>query len=89
MAYIDGNRIPAILGVSSADGASVIPVYGNETNNSLKVDDDTTGSSFGDTDDKRDDNRKVAFMAVSAVDGDTLVPIYVDPVTNKLLINSN
>jgi len=89
MTVIDQNRVPAALGVSNANGSSVIPVYGNPANNAMKADDNTTGSDLGGNPDPRDANRKVAFMAVSSVDGVTPVAVYVDSATNKLLINSN
>lgn len=88
MTVIDNNRIPALLGVSNADGSTVLPVYGNASNNSLSVDDNTTGTDRGGNPDPRDANRKVAFFAVSSVDGVTPVAVYVDSATNKLLINS-
>ena len=84
----DENRIPVMQGISNADGSTVLPVYGTASNNSLVINDGTTGSDLGPTYDKRDENRKVAFMAVSATDGVTPVPIYVDSITNGLLITT-
>lgn len=89
MTVIDNNRIPAMLAVSDADGSSVLPVYANAATNSLKVDDDVTGSDLGGNPDPRDENRKIAFFAVSAVDGVTPVAVYCDSVTNALLIRSS
>lgn len=83
----DGNKVPALLAVSNADGSTTLPVFANVVTQALMVDLDTTGSDLSDAPGKRDENRVVAFMAVSSVDGITPVPIYVDSVTNALLID--
>lgn len=85
----DQNHIPTLLALSNADGETILPVYGNATNNALAADDDTGGSDLSGDIEERDQNRVPVFMAVSAVDGVTPVPIYLDPTGNKLLINSN
>lgn len=88
MAYeiIDENRIPVALGVSNADGETIIPIQANPVTCALKTDKSIGGSDLGQGNDKRDENRKVAFMAVSAVDGVTPVAIYADSVTGALLV---
>ena len=85
----DKNKVPTLLATSNADGTTVLPVEANPTNNSLKVDDDTTGSDLSDVPTRRDENKVPAFMAVSDVDGVTPVPVYIDSVTSGLLIDSN
>lgn len=89
MTILDENRIPTIQAVSNSDGITPLNVCADDTDHSLCVDDNTTGSDLGPANDVRDENRKVAFIAVSAVDGITPVPVYLDSATNKLLINSH
>jgi len=86
--YLDENRISAILAISNDDGETILPVYGNPANHSLKVDDTGGGSDNGTPTYMKDDNRRVAFYAVSAVDGETPVAVYVDSATNQLLITT-
>lgn len=85
---LDENRIPVALGVSDTDGTTIVPIKANATGNSLCTLKGTTGTDYGQGDDKRDENRKVAFMAVSAVDGVTPVAIYADSVTGALLVKT-
>lgn len=83
----DENHVPTLLGVSSSDGVTTIPIQVDSAH-TLQVDDNTTGSDLGPTDDKRDQNFVPALMAVSSTDGVTPVIVYADA-TGKLLINSN
>lgn len=78
-----------MLGVSNADGSTMLPVYIDPTTHFLAVDDDTTGSDLSGDNALRDENRVTGLLAVSDADGVTPVPVYVDSITNELLINSN
>lgn len=83
----DENNVPTLLGVSSTDGATVIPI-GVTVVHKLKVADGTTGSDLGPTNAKRDQNNVPTLMGVSSVDGVTPVPIYSDDM-GHLLIDTN
>lgn len=86
---LDENRIPVAIGVSNADGTTLLPIKAMSATNSLMVSDGVGGTDKSTNSiDPRDENRKVAFFAVSAVDGVTPVAIYCDSTTNALLITS-
>ena len=85
----DENRITVMQAVLQSDGVTITPVQGNASNKSLKVDNNTTGTSQATIlNDPRDGNYRVAFWATSSVDGVTPVAVYCDS-SGKLLINSN
>lgn len=84
----DNNYVPALLGTLNTDGNTVVAVKVNPSNNSLKVVDNTTGSSFTSTTSQRDANRVTSIWATSSADG--ITPIYVATDSNgNLLIDSN
>lgn len=86
---VDGNRVPCLQAVSSADGRTVVPVTADAARNVLSVDDNTTGTSQADmTEDPRNGNYVTALWATSSADGVTPVAVYADA-DGKLLINSN
>ena len=83
----DENHVTTELGVSNADGVTLIPLEATVgIHNRLRIDDGLLGSDLSGDVDARDENRVVAFMAVSAVDGVTPVPVYADAVTKRLLV---
>jgi len=85
----DQNNIPTLLTILESDGTTIVPVKANlSSNNSLQVDDNTTGSDLGPDYALRDDNFIPVLMAVSSVDGSTPVPIY-GTADGKILIDSN
>lgn len=83
----DGNHVPTLI-ASGTDGASIVRVKVNPTNNSMEVDNNTTGSDNGPSNALRDQNSVPVILAVSSVDGFTPVAVYADA-TGKLLIDSN
>lgn len=84
----DNNSVPTLTGILNTDGETSTRVKVNVSNsNSMKVDDDTTGSDNGPTDAKRDDNRVPVAMVASEVDG-TPVALYANS-DGDLLIDSN
>lgn len=84
----DNNRVATLIGTLNTDGITPVSIKANPANNSLKTDDNTTGSSFTSTTSQRDANRIPAFWAVSSADGTT--PIYVVTDSNgNLLIDSS
>lgn len=84
----DNNHVPTLIGTLGTDGVTPISVTVNPLNNALKVDDNTTGTSFTSTSAKRDNNRVSAVWGVSSADG--LTPIYIGTdVNGQLLIDSN
>lgn len=88
MAKRDENRIPTLQAVLNTDGETPINLEVNvASNNSLMVDNNTTGSDNGPADAKRDDNRIPVAMAVSEIDGVTPVVLYVNS-SGELLIDS-
>jgi len=85
----DQNGVSTLLGVLDTDGETLVRVKVNvSSNNSLQVDDNTTGSDNGPSISPRDDNFVPALIAVSSVDGVTPVVVYADT-NGKLLIDSN
>ena len=85
----DDNNVPTMLAVLNTDGTSLVRVRINTSaSNSLKVDDNTTGSDNGPSRSLRDENFVTSMMAVSSVDGVTPVVLYTDS-DGKLLIDSN
>lgn len=85
----DQNGVSTLLGVLDSDGETLVRVKVNESsNNSLQVDDNTTGSDNGPSIAPRDQNFVPALIAVSSVDGVTPVVVYADT-NGKLLIDSN
>lgn len=83
----DNNRVTTLLGTLNSDGSTVVSVGVNPTNHGLKVDDNTTGSSFTASSAQRDANRVTALWGTSSIDGVTPVYIATDS-TGKLLIDS-
>lgn len=85
----DENGVSTLLGVLDSDGETLVRVKVNTgSNNSLKVDDDFTGSDNGPAIAPRDENFVPALIAVSSVDGVTPVVVYADS-NGHLLIDSN
>ena len=85
----DENGVSTLLGVLNTDGETLVRVKVNAgSNNSLKVDDNTTGSDNGPDIAPRDQNFIPAVMALSSVDGVTPVVVYSDS-NGNLLIDSN
>lgn len=83
----DENQIPTIMGTLNTDGSTPTPIKVNATNNSLKVEDNSTGSDLSGDVAYRDENRVPVLIAVSSSDGITPVPIYATS-EGKLLIDS-
>lgn len=83
----DENSVPTIIGALNTNGTTVVPIKINSSSNALQVDDNTTGTDHGPTNDLRDENSVHALMAVSSADGKTPIVLYVDS-TGHLLINS-
>jgi hypothetical protein len=86
----DKNHKSTIIGVSNVNGTTIIPIYGNPATKSLKVDDNTTGSDYGNNQGIAmiDENRINVATALSSADDGSIIELYGDPITNKLLINS-
>lgn len=85
----DQNNIPTLTGVLNTTGASIVRVKANPaTNNSLKIDNNTTGSDNGPSRALRDENFVPTMLAVSSVDGVTPVVVYASS-DGKLLVDSN
>jgi hypothetical protein len=86
----DENGIPTLVATSSVDGAGIVRICADVSLHSLCVEDDTTGTDFGNNNNNanRDDNQVPVLIAVSSADGVTPVEVYADPVTNKILVQS-
>ena len=85
----DQNNVPTKLAVLNTDGTTVVRLKANpSSNNSMKVDDNTTGSDNGPSRALRDENMVPTLMAVSSVDGITPVVLYSDS-NGNLLIDSH
>lgn len=84
----DQNRTTTFIGLSNADGSTILNVYANPTSHGIKLLDDTTGTDYGD-DIIIDGNYIPVSFAVSSSDGKTLIPIYIDLSTNSLLATTS
>lgn len=84
----DENNVPAIIALDAANGTDIVRVEADPTTHALSVDDDTTGTDYGPTNDARDQNNVPTFMAVSSDDGVTPVPIYATA-SGALLVDSS
>ncbi len=90
-AYRDENNRPTMTAILNSDGLSITAVKANPaTNNSLKVDDNTTGTDQGNHGGvAKIDENGVSVMTVLSSDNDgTIIELYVDS-DGKLLIDSN
>ena len=84
----DGNRITTLQGVLNSNGLTPTNIKATQSNGTLMVHDDITGSDNGPTDATRDENRSPVAMAVSESDGVTPVVIYADS-SGNFLVDSN
>lgn len=84
----DNNMVPAITGLSDADGITILRVYADPNTHGLIIDDNTTGSGPARNDAVRDENSDAGLIAVSSADGKTPVPLYIKSTTNGLSVNS-
>lgn len=93
----DQNNVPTLLGASSADGITPIPVQANPSNHGLSISDGTDGDDHGVQNAVRDENFVPVLMAVASetitvggidyVEGVTPVEVYANS-DGELLINS-
>ena len=84
----DQNYVTTLQGTLNSDGSTPINILAVAADNTLMVDDGTTGSDNGPTNAVRDDNRIPVCMAVSESDGVTPVVIYADS-SGNFLVDSN
>lgn len=84
----DENKIPVSLGISDADGSTLLEIQAEPTSHGLMVDDGASGNDLSGDNALRDDNRVVCLTAVSSTDGVTPVQLYINSATGKLLIQS-
>ena len=85
----DDNNVPTITGVLNTDGESIVPVKVKSDNNSLAIDNNSTGSDNGPGPRAlRDENFVTTLIGVSSVDGVTPVAVYVDSDGNLLIDGS-
>jgi len=83
----DNNRIPTVLGTSSADGTTPITLWADPSTHAILSSDAETGSDLSGDIGARDNNGEPVIMAVSSADGVTPTPVYIDA-DHKLLIKS-
>lgn len=88
-AYRDENSIPTLITTSKNDGVTIVRIQANPTTHSLKVEDNTTGTDYGQGNAMKDENNIPVLLAVSSADGFTPVEVYGDPVTGAILVDSN
>jgi len=84
----DNNQIPVMLGASSTDGSTPVPIKVVPTTHIMVVDDTGTGTDLSGDNASRDDNGVPVLMGVSSDDGVTPVPIYANESTGGLFIKS-
>lgn len=83
----DNNQIPAILGVSNADGTTLLPFKADPTTHALISDDGTGGLDLSGDVAARDNNGIPAELAVSESDEITPVPLYANSSTGGILVD--
>ena len=83
----DNNKIPAILGTSSADGSTPVILKAIPSSHKLKTEDAHTGSDLSGDIAPRDANGNPAIIALSSADGVTPVQVYANSSTGALLID--
>lgn len=86
-AYRDENDVPTIIALLDSNGTTIMRVLANPATHALQVEDNTTGTDHGPTNDARDENYVPCFMAVSSADGVTPVVVYADS-SGNLLVDS-
>lgn len=84
----DNNGYPTAIVASNADGSTPVLLQVNVSNQSLVVNDGTTGSDLSGDNASRDQNNYPVLMGVSSADGVTPTAIYADPATGALLIKT-
>lgn len=88
VAKLDENSRESMTGLLNTDGTTVMRVYAAPSTNSLKADDDTTGSDNGGNYAHLDENSRPTMYALSSADGVTKVALYVNS-SGELLIDSS
>lgn len=83
----DGNFVSTMIGLSTADGTTVLPVFAVAATHALSINDATDGTRTGDRA-KHDQNHVATMTALSSAGDGTIVPLYVDSSNNGLLIQS-
>ncbi len=88
-AKMDENNRPTIIAVSSSDGITIKQGKANPTNNSLKVDNNTTGSDNGNNSGNAmlDENSVPVWTALSSAGDGSIVEVYADA-EGQILIDS-
>jgi len=85
----DDNSVNTMLATQQADGITPELVKANASNNSIQINDNTTGTDQSPEDiAKRDQNMVPVLLATSETDGATPVQLYVDA-DGQLLVDSN
>lgn len=82
----DQNFATTIIGISTADSTTILPIYANPTNHGIKVNDSTSGSFTGNRA-LRDDNFVTTLTALSSAGDGVIVALYVTT-NHQLLISS-
>ena len=85
----DNNQITTILGASSADGSTPVPVRVDPNTHYIITDIGDTGTDLSGEEASRDNNGVTVLLGVSSDDGVTPVPIYTNPSTGGLLLKLN
>lgn len=84
----DNNGVPAALGLSNSDGATLTPLKVDPSSHTMNWSDGTTGSDLSGDNASRDENGNHGLIGVSSADGVTPVPVYIDPADGSLLVKS-
>jgi len=83
----DNNSVPVFLGISNADGSTILPLKVNPINHAIVADDGSGGTDLSGSNALKDDNGVNTALGVALDDGVTTVPIYINSSTGGLLIN--
>lgn len=86
-AAIDGNDRRTMTGVLNTNGTTIMRLYVNPANGSLKVSNASTGTYPGGNNAKIDENGSATAMAVASSDMTTRMNILINS-SNELLIDS-
>lgn len=84
----DENDVPTLIGALSTNGTTVTRAQVTAATHRLKVEDSSSGSSFGPVNALHDDNMVPTLLGASRSNGTTPIAAYIDS-QGRLLVDSN
>ncbi len=84
----DQNRVPALIGLSSVDGVSLVRIAVNPVNGKVKMEFGSSVSAVVAQNAARDQNHITTIAGVSSSDNTIFIPLSVNPATGAILAKS-